>query len=189
MWRYFGLNDAMVVAIGALSGSAAALVAILASTRFISYSRTVFAIDFFLVVGLVTMSRASFRLIGDFVQRRRHGAERVVIYGAGDAGALVARELLNRRDRAIRVLGFVDDNPRTHGSRVLGYRVLGGQEALRGLVWSARVDAIVISSRAIPDASVAPLARLCAERHITISRLRVGLEDVLTPPGSDAGVA
>jgi UDP-GlcNAc:undecaprenyl-phosphate GlcNAc-1-phosphate transferase len=189
VWRYFGLNDAMVVAIGALSGSAAALVVILASTRFISYSRTVFAIDFVLVVGLVIMSRASFRLIGEFVLRRRHGAERVVIYGAGDGGALAVRELLGRRDRVVRVLGFVDDNPRTHGSRVVGYRVLGGQEVLRGLVWSAGVDAIVISSGAIPDDSIAPIARLCAERHVAISRLRVGLEQVLTPPDSDAGVA
>jgi len=178
-----------VVAIGALSGSAVALVAILASTRFISYSRTVFAIDFVLVVGLVIMSRASFRLIGEFVIRRRHGAERVVIYGAGDGGALAVRELLGRRDRAVRVLGFVDDNPRTHGSRVVGYRVLGGQEALRGLVWSAGLDAIVISSRAIPDERIAPLARLCAERRVTISRLLVGLENVLTPPDSNAGVA
>jgi UDP-GlcNAc:undecaprenyl-phosphate GlcNAc-1-phosphate transferase len=189
VWRYFGLNDAMVVGAGALAGSSAALIAILVSSRFISYSRTVFAIDFVLVVALVTMSRASFRLIGDFVHKRRHGAERVVIYGAGDGGVLAIRELVSRRDRATRVLGFVDDDPRKSGNRVAGYRVLGGQETLRGLVWSAGVDAIVISSRAIPDDRIAPIARLCAERRIAISRLRVGLENVVTPPDSDAGVA
>jgi UDP-GlcNAc:undecaprenyl-phosphate GlcNAc-1-phosphate transferase len=189
VWRYFGLNDAMIVAAGAATGSAAALVVILASTRFISYSRTVFAIDFALVVGLVTMSRASFRLIGDFVHRRHYAADRVVIYGAGDRGVLALRVLLSRRDPVVRVLGFVDDDPRKNGSRVAGYRVLGGQEKLRGLVWSAGVDAIVISTRAIPDDRIAPIARVCAERRIAVSRLNVGLEDVRTPPDSDAGVA
>ena len=113
----------------------------------------------------------------------------MVIYGAGDGGVLAVREMLSRRDRPVRVLGFIDDDPRKNGSRMAGYRVLGGQETLRALVWSAGVDVIVISSRAIPDDRVAPLGRLCAERHITISRLSVGLEDVLTPSDSDAGVA
>ena len=135
------------------------------------------------------MSRASFRLIGDFVHRRRHGAERVVIYGAGDGGVVALRELLGRREHPVRVLGFVDDDPRKKGNRVAGYRVLGGQETLRGLVWSAGVDTIVISSGAIADDRIAPLAPICAERRISVSRLRVGLEDVLTPPHSDAGVA
>ena len=96
MWRYFGLNDVVVVVGGALGGSATALLLIVAS-RFISYSRTVFAIDFALAVGLVTASRASFRLIGDVVQRGRQHGERIVIR-AGDAGALVVRELHSRRD-------------------------------------------------------------------------------------------
>ncbi len=42
----------------------------------------------------VTLSRASFRLVGEFVQRQRRSGTRVVIYGAGDGGGLVIRELL-----------------------------------------------------------------------------------------------
>jgi UDP-GlcNAc:undecaprenyl-phosphate GlcNAc-1-phosphate transferase len=189
VWRYFGLNDAVIVAMGALAGSASALVVILASSRFISYSRTVFAIDFVLAVGLVTLSRASFRLIGEFAQHRRHGGERVIIYGAGDGGALAVRELLGRRDRAIRILGFVDDDERKNGSRLAGYRVLGDGNSLNGLVTSGGVDTIIVSSPAIGADRLEWLSALCSRYGVAISRLRVGLEDIVLPPGSDAGAA
>jgi UDP-GlcNAc:undecaprenyl-phosphate GlcNAc-1-phosphate transferase len=189
VWRYFGLNDAVVVATGALAGSAAALAVIVAWPRFISYSRTVFAIDFVLAVALVTLSRVSFRLIGEFVQRRRHGGERVVIYGAGDGGALVVRELLSRRDRVVRILGFADDDQRKTGNRLAGYGVLGDIEALRVLITSGGVDTVVVSSAAIDDDRLAPLVSICRRHGVALSRLRVGLEQIVVPPASDAGAA
>ncbi len=189
VWRHFGLDDAVVVVMGALAGSAAALGAIVAWPRFISYSRTVFAIDFVLAVGLVTLSRASFRLIGAFVQRRRHTGERVLIYGAGDAGALVVRELQSRRDRATRILGFADDDQRKAGIRLAGYLVLGGPETARSMISAGEVDCVVVSSAAISDDRLAPLASLCRRHGVSMSRLRVGLEPIVTPPASGAGAA
>ena len=42
---------------------------------------------------LLTASRTSFRLIGEFLHRSSAAAKRVVVYGAGDGGALAVREL------------------------------------------------------------------------------------------------
>ena len=187
VWRHFGLSDAIVVVKGALAGSAVALGVILLSPEFISYSRTVFAIDFILVVVLVTASRASFRVLGEFVQRRREGGERVVIYGAGDGGTFAVRELLGRHERPQRILGFADDDARKAGSRVAGYRVIGGSEALEALVESGGVDTVVVSSRAISDARIAPLVALCARHRVSISRLRVGIEEIPLSPGTEGG--
>jgi UDP-GlcNAc:undecaprenyl-phosphate GlcNAc-1-phosphate transferase len=190
VWRYFGLNDAVVVVSGALAGSAGALILIMASPRFISYSRTVFAIDFILAVGLVTVSRASFRLIGEFVQRGRQNGERVVIYGAGDAGALVVRELLSRRDEAIRIIGFIDDDERKAGNRVGGYRVLGDLGMLETFVTTGAVDTVVVSTRAITEERLRPLNALCARHGVATRRLRIGFDNLLhLPPRSDSGVA
>jgi UDP-GlcNAc:undecaprenyl-phosphate GlcNAc-1-phosphate transferase len=189
VWRYFGLNDAVVVVAGALAGSTGALILIMASPRFISYSRTVFAIDFVLAVGLVVVSRASFRLIGEFVQRGRQNGERVVIYGAGDAGALVVRELLSRRE-AIRILGFIDDDLRKTGNRVGGYRVLGDVAVLETLVTSGAIDTIVVSTRSIDEDRLRPLADLCGRHRVATRRLRIGFDNILQlPPRSDSGAA
>ena len=106
-----------------------------------------FAIYAVLLLIAVTLSRASFRLVGEFVQRQRQSGRRVVIYGAGDAAGLVIRELLARDGDDVRIVGFIDDDPRKAGIRVMGYPVLGGYSALTVLVNAASVDAVVVSAR------------------------------------------
>src|SRR6185295_97926 len=139
-----------------------------------------------LILIVLTLSRASFRLISEFVQRQKRSGTRVVIYGAGDGGGLVIRELLNQ-DPDNRLVGFIDDDPRKAGIRVMGYSVLGGYSALSVLVNSKSVDSIVISCRTMPHERLHNLTTSCADKGVKLSRLRVGLESLVD--ADDAGDA
>ena len=174
-WRHFGMVDTINVAKGVFVGTVGSLLFILFVYHFFAYSRTVFAIYAVLLLIAITLSRASFRLVGEFMQRQRRTGKRVVIYGAGDGGGLVIRELLNQ-DVGQRLVGFIDDDPRKAGVRVMGYPVLGGVSALTVLINSGSVDSIVISARTLPSERVHNLTTLCAERGVRLSRLHVGLE-------------
>jgi UDP-GlcNAc:undecaprenyl-phosphate/decaprenyl-phosphate GlcNAc-1-phosphate transferase len=176
VWRYFGMSDAIVVVKGVILGVVGAQLEILYLIRFEGYSRTVFAIYAILLAILLTASRGSFRLIGEFLQRNRNAATRVVVYGAGDGGSLVVRELLKSPDMRYRVLGFVDDDPRKLRMRVHGYPVLGGYDSLASLVSGGVVDAVVVSARMIDVKRLGDLERLCAAHDVSLSRLHVGLE-------------
>ena len=131
----------------------------------------------------MTLSRASFRLVGEFMQRQRQSGRRVVIYGAGDAAGLVIREIVTG-DGDVRISGFIDDDPRKAGSRVMGYPVLGGYSALTVLVNAASVDAVVISARSLPPERLNNLQVLCAGHHVELSRLRVGFEPLVDADGA-----
>jgi UDP-GlcNAc:undecaprenyl-phosphate GlcNAc-1-phosphate transferase len=179
VWRYFGLMDTVVVAKGVLLGTLGAQLAILYLFRFQSYSRTVFAIYAILLAVILTASRASFRLIGEFLHRNRKAAVRVVIYGAGDGGSLVVGELTKTDDAAYKILGFVDDDPRKQRMRVQGYPVLGGYTALASLVGGGAVDAVVISARMIDLERLRALQRLCSDHGVSLSRLHFGLESLI----------
>ena len=159
-------------------GAVGAQLFILYVYHYFAYSRTVFVIYAVLVLIAVTLSRASFRLVGEFVQRQRRSGTRVVIYGAGDGGGLVIRELLGQGGEN-RLIGFVDDDPRKAGIRVMGYPVLGGYSALTVLINSNSVDGIVVSARSMPPERLNNLTTLCAERGVKLSRLRVGLESLV----------
>jgi len=180
MWRHFGLIDSLTVARGVFIGAVTAplLITYIRYFQFLSYSRTVFAIYAVLLLVAVTLSRASFRLAGEFLQRQRRSGTRVVIYGAGDGGGLVISELL-REDRDNRLVGFIDDDPRKAGIRVMGYPVLGGFSALTVLVNSSSIDSIVVSARNMPAERVNNLTTLCSERGVKLSRLRVRLESLV----------
>ncbi|MCC7418409.1 MAG: hypothetical protein IT176_14830 [Acidobacteria bacterium] len=189
VWRYFGLMDAVVVAKGVLLGTLAAQLAIVALFRFQGFSRTVFLIDAVLLGTLLTASRASFRLLGELLHRNRAAAARVVIYGAGDGGALAVRELTKGPDLAYKILGFVDDDQRKERMRVQGYAVLGGYASLCSLVASGVVDAVVVSARLIEVDRLKELERLCTAHGVSLSRLRVGLEPIVVGGEAAADVA
>ena len=179
MWRHFSMSDAVVVGRGVFFGVVTAQIVILYAYRFFSYSRTVFAIYGVLLLLAVVVSRASFRLVGEFIQSQRSSGKRVLIYGAGDAGALVLAELL-AGDRGIKILGFVDDDPRKAGIRVRGYPVVGGFSSLSVLVATRSVDLVVISTRHLTHDRLHNLELLCVDNSVPLSRLRLGLEDLVS---------
>jgi UDP-GlcNAc:undecaprenyl-phosphate GlcNAc-1-phosphate transferase len=184
VWRHFGLMDTLVVARGVFVGVALSLLVILGAFRFFAYSRTVFAIYGVLVLIAISLSRASFRLVGEFMQRQRHSGRRVVIYGAGDAAGLVIRELVVAGGD-VRIAGFIDDDPRKAGIRVIGYPVLGGYSALTVLMKAGAVDAVVISARTLPPERMNNLEVLCNEHRIALTRLRVSFESVVDVDASE----
>jgi UDP-GlcNAc:undecaprenyl-phosphate/decaprenyl-phosphate GlcNAc-1-phosphate transferase len=183
-WRHFGMMDTLVVARGVLFGTCAAVLTIVLVPYFLAYSRTAFAIYALLLISSVTLSRASFRLIGEFVRRQRRAGRRIAIYGAGDGAGMVLREVLPGDFDSVRMVGFIDDDPRKAGVRVMGYPVLGGYSALAVLVRTASVDAVVISARSLTPERLNNLRVLCADANVSLMRLRVDLE-VLVDAGGD----
>ncbi len=79
----------------------------------------------------------------------------LLIYGAGIAGIALAREIRFNPKLGYRVLGFLDDDARKHGGKLLGLPVLGSGDDARAIVaglGSRRpaVDEIVV---AMPSAT------------------------------------
>lgn len=102
--------------------------------------------SFFLIEPLITACLVGgvrfmlrMRIENTVVGKRREQFKRTLIYGAGEAGASLARSSVQDARLGIRVVGFLDDDPRKRGSRILGHRVYGGIEDLRSVV--ERTDA------------------------------------------------
>jgi UDP-GlcNAc:undecaprenyl-phosphate GlcNAc-1-phosphate transferase len=184
VWKYFGLMDAVVFVKGVLAGTVSAQLLILYIYGFERYSRTVFVIYAVLLILLLTTSRASFRLIGEYVNRRRHVDRRLAIYGAGDAGSFVVKELAREQLADCKVVGFVDDDPRKARMRVQGYPVLGGYDVLLSLIEARAVDVVVVSINAIDVVRLRTLEARCLAKGIALSRLNVELKQLVQVSGA-----
>jgi UDP-GlcNAc:undecaprenyl-phosphate GlcNAc-1-phosphate transferase len=186
-WRHFSASDAVTIVRGALAATiVSALIFVYMFQPDVTpgappptYSSSVLIIYAIVVVLMVTGSRASFRVISDALQRRRHSGRRVVVYGAGDGGAMVVRELLSNPDHDVRITGFIDDDERKRRARVRGYPVLGPYETLAQLIAAKSVDVVVLSTRAIDSNRQSDLEALCAQHAIELARLVVGLEPIV----------
>lgn len=75
-------------------------------------------------------------------------AKRVLVYGAGQAGFEVIRDLQENSRGKIPVV-ILDDNKVVHNHRILGIKVYGGREKFQEAVEAYNIDLIVI---AIPSA-------------------------------------
>jgi len=179
VWRQFGLMDGVVIGKGVVAGTIAIELVLLYLFRFESYSRGVFIIYAALLMLEVTGSRASFRLISEFVRRRRNTGQRLVIYGAGDGGSIAVRELMGNSANEYRMLGFVDDDPAKRGIRVQGYPVLCRYNGLVSIIERGGVERVVLSTRAIPLSRVRELENLCAQHGVELCRLHFDLEHLI----------
>ncbi len=73
--------------------------------------------------------------------------KKVLIYGFGEAGKLILKDLLSRGN--YEVLGFVDDDPSKLDEEFMGYKVLSTGEGLGKLLENLHVDEVIV---AIPSA-------------------------------------
>ena len=174
-WRHFGMMDAVTFGKGIVLGAVAAQITILYLYRFESYSRAVFVIYAALLMLLLSGSRASFRLLAEFILRRSASGQRCVIYGTGGASVGTIREAFGT-DASLKVVGFIDDDPRHRGMRVAGYSVLGDYAQLLGMIERRDVDCIVLNTPVVSEERLQELERQCGGREIDLLRLHVHLK-------------
>jgi FlaA1/EpsC-like NDP-sugar epimerase len=153
LWRYTSLWDVRDLALGI--GASTLLFA--GTVRFVmgiwAYPSSVFVIDALLLLCLLTGLRLAPRLIREG-RRRETGRKRVLIVGAGDAGAMIVREMRNNPAYGYRPIGFIDDNPAKIGHRIHGVRVLANRDGLPRIVHEQNPDVVLVAMpSAVPAAT------------------------------------
>jgi UDP-GlcNAc:undecaprenyl-phosphate GlcNAc-1-phosphate transferase len=177
LWRYISIDNLIVYGQAVALSSVASIIALLFAFRFEGLSRRVFVLDAMIMFLLLAGSRAAFRLFRRLIPTGRElDSRRVLIYGAGDAGELLLREVLNNNQWQLTPVGFVDDDPLKKGKVIHGYRVFGGNGALQRICQEQRVAEVVISSARLSDERLREIRRDCTAAHVTLRRLRIQIE-------------
>src|SRR5262249_13373501 len=77
--------------------------------------------------------------------QRTTAGKRVLVYGAGDAGELIVRDMIGDREHPYTPVGFVDDNPEKIGLRIHGVPVLGTRRDLATILARTGADEILLA--------------------------------------------
>jgi UDP-GlcNAc:undecaprenyl-phosphate GlcNAc-1-phosphate transferase len=179
LWRYTGLDDLIVFAKAVVLSTVLSVIAVLFAFRFEGFSRTVFIIDGVLMFMFLAGSRLAFRLFRQVIPIAK-GTEgrRVLIYGAGDGGELLLRELLNNRGLKYSPVGFVDDDPAKSGKLIHGLKVYAGNGDLTSLCRQHEVDEVLISSSRMSETRLQEILEFCRSQDILVKRMRITIEDL-----------
>jgi len=179
IWRYTSIDDLMAFAKAVAAGSVISMIIILFKFRFQGFSRAIFAIDALVMLMLLAGSRIAFRFFRQVLPTANEGdGRRVLIYGAGDAGELLLRELLNNRELLYAPVGFMDDDPKKVGKVIHGLRVFGGNGLFPKIVTRHNVEQVLISTPRITEARIAELLQECEARNIDLKRMSIKIEAI-----------
>jgi FlaA1/EpsC-like NDP-sugar epimerase len=165
MWRFAGAGD--MARLFAVNGAASVA---LAGAFFLAMGpragACVCGIDFLLCFVLMEGSRLTPGIYADMRAngQRANDAKRILIYGAGVAGAMLVREIRNNPSLGYKAIGFLDDDLTKRDATLLGVPVVGtGRDAARLVRESAgsssKIAEIVI---AIPSANAGQIQEIIA---------------------------
>lgn len=156
LWRYTSIFDLRNIVFGVVLSSALFALYVYQVMGLAGYPRSVLIIDALLLIFLMSGVRLARRFQIAFARSQHE--RKILIYGAGDAGEMIVRDLsYNGARYRSQPLGFVDDDPGKLGQRIHGVAVLGMGEDLARLVERHRPDEVLV---AMPSAAPSTVRRI-----------------------------
>ncbi|HHY57520.1 MAG TPA: polysaccharide biosynthesis protein [Chloroflexi bacterium] len=178
MWRYASIVEMKMIVAASLVSSAIIFIVNfgLLPTLGLTYmpSRSIWFLEGLLSLGFLASSRFVLRLIQEryrpheLAQLRAfiQNPTRLLIAGAGDAGAMVLRELQNNRANGAEVIGFIDDDPAKRKLSVNGIPILGNRTAIPDLVRRHRIDQIIIAMPTAAGRDIREIVQICEKAGV-----------------------
>jgi len=161
--RYVSIADVYRIVFANCAGSLLSW-AIIVGIAPPGFPRSIYLIDLILSFLGTTGLRVVVRMVAEAIQGGQGNAEekRTLIYGAGEAGITLLREIRNNPRLAYRVCGFLDDGRDKKGLLISDIAVLGGGDKVKSLVAKHNIAMILI---AIPSATGVEMTRILELCH------------------------
>ncbi len=176
LWRYTSIWDLWHIIAGVGLSTVAFYGLVHWAFGHTAYPRSVFVMDSILLIGFLGGVRLTRRICREMGHPDRE--KRVLIYGAGDAGEMIVRDMLNNPFYEYEPIGFVDDDPAKVGQRIHGLKVLGTRESLSAIVREHKPDAILVAITRIEPAALRKLVE-ALERFALPIQIVPNFRDVL----------
>lgn len=160
IWKYAGVKDILTI----LAANFCGVILYVTLTFFIGKSlpRSIFAMTFAMTAILQIFSRILLRLSYQISGKEETGKKEknVLIVGAGNAGYLIAQDIIQSGGLR-KIVGFVDDDPDKQGKRLGGFKVLGDRYAIAELVDAYEVEEILIAIPSLHPEQLQGIANIC----------------------------
>ncbi|MEQ8197845.1 MAG: nucleoside-diphosphate sugar epimerase/dehydratase [Clostridiaceae bacterium] len=180
LWDLTGVDEFLT----AVGGSVLAGLLGIAYTRFlgntiplnVSVIGVVFAVCF--VLGYRILYRVYRRYMLYAPYKYASDQKRVMIIGAGSAGAMILNEIFSRRELKYNPTVLVDDDRNKLGKRISGVTVEGDREDIPRLVKEKEIDLIIIAIPSIDEENKIDIINICKKTGCKI-QIVPGIYEIL----------
>lgn len=199
IWRYASAAELIAIALANILGSCVWFFLSVYISAVLP--RSLYIITGLLLILFIGASRLALRLYSYVMNKPKYKQaarqkSRVLIIGAGDAGAMLLREIERYHIANRKVVGFIDDDKTKTGKMLLGVKVLGTRNNIVKIAAEKSIDEIIIAMPSVKGKEIKAIINICKETNakmtilpgiyeiiegkVSISQLRpVDIEDLL----------
>ena len=171
-WRYASIDELfLLTGASTISAVLAGATSLLITTAFLveaAIPRSVPLIYLLLVLGATAFPRLAVRIAGRYNGKGNHARPRqaVAIMGAGDAGAMILREIHSSPHVNMEVVGLLDDDPDKRGVRIHGVPVLGDRYDIPRVVEGYNVRCVIIAIPTALGRQIREIVAICEQTGV-----------------------
>ncbi len=173
IWRYASIREFLLIIGAGVSSTVIFYLLLVASGQNFALPRSVLIISMILVIGGVGASRLAVRTYSHYRTNQKNsckvaGGQNILIVGAGDAGAIIAREILQSNRTGRKVAGFIDDDKVKQGMVMFGSKILGDRSRIKVVAEEYAIDEIIIAMPSVDGGIVRDVVNICRETGCNI---------------------
>ena len=169
LWRYASINELLTICSAVTISSL-----IIFGYMYLTGSRlprSIHILSWLFNIGFIGISRMVLRIMHYMRQKHAEQCVKVLIIGAGDAGAIIAREINNRYCETKKLIGFIDDDQYKRQQRLFGVKVLGNRQDIKKIVNEYRVDEIIIAMPSTGGSVIREIIHECKQTKCVLKIL------------------
>ncbi len=167
VWAYASTKELRLIIAAVTTASVIVSVIMIVLTTlqlYVGFPRSVLAIDWLLSILAVGGVRFTLRLLGESRSKTMDTngqVKRVLIVGAGDAGALVLREMQKNPQLNQVPVCYVDDDPAKQNQQIHDVPVVGTLKDIGRVVDTKRINEVIIALPSAPGKAVRQVSDIC----------------------------
>lgn len=172
LWAYASVYELMLIILAVSTASVLVSVTVILLLVFKvlpNFPRGALPIDWLLSMGLIGGSRFALRVLAEAQSSSSNSntrSRRVLVVGAGDAGALVVREMQKNPALPLKPICFLDDDDSKQKQQIHGIPVVGTLSDLARTVDIRRIEEVIIAIPSAPGRVVRQVADVCRHKGV-----------------------
>ena len=171
IWRYASINDLARILKAVSLSSFLFVTYVTFFYRLADFPRSVFIIDWFIMITGIGGSRFLYRLSREFAFTKGKNGKKIIIIGAGDAGEMLLREMRQNPNIDYDIIGFLDNNPSKRGRRIHDIPVLGPIDELERIGAKEVIHEAIVAIPSITGKEMRKIIYQCNNMGISCKTL------------------
>ncbi len=167
VWKYTSTPDIVRIIKAVTVGTAVILMLLVFFYRFKAFPRSMFVMEYFLLILGLAGARFASRLFHEFGKDAAvSNASRVAIVGAGDEGEQLLREVRTTGGKRSTVVCFIDDDRDKDGLTLQGIPITGPIARMKEICEQQRVDTVLVAALEATGPAIESVIRTAREAGI-----------------------